>query len=341
MPKSITCLDKLVSVNGHCGSVETDFNLLDLPGWDLDLIESASNKTETGLEVIDKTIRLAHHELKQEIITRIQPRFKAATLIDFETLGEYQEDTIALEVDFYRGIYVRITRRSHLALLLNSIRLLFKADVSDNIVVINLRTGETIDTIAFEATANSVLNVDLISSKKYPSNKLSLDLFIGINGGLADMASTTLHSNQFNAGGCCGDPCYGYNHNYASFTTKKLPIAGPFNINALVNINDTGGMSFDYGIACEIEGLLCGLGEMLGNPLLYLVGSMCVDAVRNSRNYDDNNTLHADRLEAMQLESMEKFNQKLDTLLSAMGKNITDGLCFECNRAVRVVVSIP
>lgn len=341
MPKSIECLERLVSVSGHCGSIATDFNLLDLPGWDLDLIDSAASSNESGLQVIEKTILLAHHELKQEIITRIQPRFKAATLIDYETLGGYQEETIPLEAAFYRGIYVRITKRSHLALLLNSIRLLFKADVSDNVVVINLRTGGTIDTIAFVALTDTVLNVPLTNSKKYLNNQQTLDLFIGINGGLADMADTTLHSNQYNAGGCCGESCYGYKHNYASFTTKKLPIAGPHTINALVGINDTGGMSIDYGIACEIEGLMCGLGEMLGNPLLYLAGSMCVNAVRNSRNYDDANTLHVERLEAMQVESMEKFETKITTLLDSMGKNITDGLCFECRRAIESVVDIP
>ena len=339
MPTPITCLQKLVSVNGQCNGSTTPFSILELPGFTQDMIDAAVQKDKTGLEVINEAIILAQHGIKQTISTEIQPRFKSMSLDFFDSIGQYEDDTIPLEVGFYRGIYVRITKRSYLGFLLNTVRLLFKEDVTDSIDVIDLRTGEILEIIPFTALANQVLTVDIALS--FPTRSLDMDLFIGIDGGLADMADTTLHANQFNSG-CCGSYGYGCKNAYTSITTNKLPIAGPFTRNSLVGINDTGGMSIDYGIKCEIEGLMCGAGEMLGYPLWYLAGAAAVDAIKKAMNYTDTQTIHMDTLDAMHAEWKEEGNEKLKTLLISMGgRRISDGLCFECNQITRRVVRTP
>jgi hypothetical protein len=333
----MNCLDNVIGIDKKCTPTTPSSGLYiqDLPGITLKVANAAANEeTISGIRLIEDKISFAQNALLSHLRMHFANKLNVKSIIENDTIGFYQRDltSVALEAGKYKGIKARLDH-PNLEFFIGKIFLQLSQAVTTDILIIDLMTGETLDTLPITTVANVPTSITV--NKSYSSNRQRKSLFIGIDSEVSNTFKTIVSSNSNCSS--CGET--GYSNKYISFNGAKVS-TGSQKIELNVESNSgTNGLSLEYSLNCSVESFLCGMANQLAWPLLHKVGAELMTELIYSKRL--NSIVVLDKTDHKEL--LAKFEAEYIASMTALIDNIKlpNDICFSCNSKVRKTTMIP
>jgi hypothetical protein len=155
----MNCLDNVIGIDRKCTPVTPSSGLYiqDLPGISLKIANAAiDEETVSGISLIEEKISFAQNAILAQLRNSLANKVRVKSIIENDTIGYYQNNLqpIPLEAGKYKGIKASINNYPHLDFFIGKIYLQLNAVVTTNILIIDLMTGEILDTLPITTTAN-------------------------------------------------------------------------------------------------------------------------------------------------------------------------------------------
>lgn len=334
----MNCLNGLIGIHRTCDSVSPSSGLYiqDLSGITLSVANAGTdNETMSGVKLIENCIEFAQNAILNQVRTQLANKIKVGSIISNDTIG-YDQDNLKVvpaEVDKYKGIKIRISEYPYLEFYIHKIGLKLSQSIATEIKVFDLMSDTELD--SFDITTVAKNRTYAIVNKAYPTYKQKLNLFIGIDSGVADTYQTHITPSM----GCysCGDG--NYSNKYLQVTGVQMDQSSQKIDSSLSGNSGTSGISLDYSLNCSLEPFLCSMGNQLAWPILHKAGAELLKRVKYSRR--ENSVVNVDNGNNEELITM--FENEYMASMSALLNNIKmpNDICFECNSRIRKTVSIP
>jgi len=304
------CLSNLIGIRQGCGLPTPDSSLFinDLKGLSIKVVEAGVNEeTESGIALIQEKIDFAKERILQDLRTFLQPKMRVRSIINQDTVGRYNDnlEPIALEAAKFKGVLVEIDKCDYLSFHLASVRLKLDAALTTNILVIDLMTGLTLDTLPITTVADA--HTELIINKVYPVKQQRLQLFIGIDSSVAGTFDTRLNE--------CHTCSTFYRREMALFSAVEILQASQKIKDNTVKLTHTNGLSINYSVKCDIEPFVCNIADSLAWPMLHLIGAELMGELKVSERLNTTVVIHADNIEALEEQFMTTYSDSMNQLL--------------------------
>jgi len=343
LPTTISnCFDNIIGLRGLCDGADLSDSGLYANEIGISVDELNDFLTEdypSAKDFFDRQKTFAIEVITSQIHNALQSKYRAKTVLENQRVGYFQDNLnlIAGEAGYYKGFHVELLNcDSFLDLFLNFLSIQLHSSQSVNVVVIDLIEGKIIDTLSIDSVTDEIITAWY--NKKYKSSRKRLNLFIGY-------LSTGITSNNTLAySGGCSSCSNGVGKNaFLRYTSAKLLSSGALTLENLETVNDTGGLSMGYNIACNHTDWLCSISNVIALPVLYKTASNIMSfGIRNSGNEQINtrNTINIEKLKEREQSYEFLYREEMDNLL----KNInvpSDERCFVCRQKSRTVVMLP
>lgn len=277
--------------------------------------------------------------ITKEIHTSLQSKYKAATLLQNQRIGFFQDNLnlVAGQAGYYKGFHVELLNcDSFLDLFLNFLSIQLHATQQVDIIIIDLIEGKIIDTLSIDTVSDEIITKWY--NKIYKSSRKKLNLFVGYLS--TGISSNTTIAYPSNCSSCQG----GMNQNsFLRYSAAKLNSASALILENLEGASDTGGLSINYNIACNHTDWLCSVSNIIAMPVLFKTASLIMGwGIRNSGNEQINtrNTVNIDKLKEREEHYEFAYREQMENMM----KNInvpSDQRCFVCREKSRTVVMLP
>jgi len=333
------CFKSLIGIKAGCETVEPTSGLYinSLPGISIDNANDAiDNEYYSGLDLIRQKIDFAQLFVANAVRATIQDKLIIRSLVNAQTIGFYKENnqSIALQNNYLKGIKVKIDQYKYFSFNLNSIKLKIDYTGVIPIYVYDLVTGNLLDTFNADSVAGEYSTV--ICNKNYFVNNQKLQLLIAVDSSLGNSHATDLTGD----GNSCGACNYSnYSNDFLTFTGAKIPSASAKISSNIENITGTNGISIDYSLNCAIEPFICQMGSLLSWSILHKAGAEIMKEMVYSKRL--NSVILIDRADNKEL--MDIFEAEYMASLKSILENIVipNDICFDCNRKLRVTTQVP
>jgi hypothetical protein len=333
----MNCLDNVIGIDRKCTPVTPSSGLYiqDLPGISLKIANAAiDEETVSGISLIEEKISFAQNAILAQLRNSLANKVRVKSIIENDTIGYYQNNLqpIPLEAGKYKGIKASINNYPHLDFFIGKIYLQLNAVVTTNILIIDLMTGEILDTLPITTTAN--IPTAVIVNKSYSAKRQKQALLICIDSEVAGSYKTNVTASKCSS---CSDS--GYSNKYISFSGSQISKVSQKIESNLESNNGTNGLSIEYSLNCSLENFLCTMGNQLAWALLHKVGSELMRELKYSRRLNSIVVLDREDNEKM----LEDFEAEYMASMSAIINNIKvpNDICFECNSRIRQTTVIP
>jgi hypothetical protein len=331
------CWDNVIGVRGYCDEQTPSSGLYinDLTGLDIATLDKGVNsELNTAYALILSRIGTAANLMENEAKGFMADRWMFATSKDDATIGFYQEQLTALSASAnYRGIGLRFQQVDYLALSVTAVTLLVNFTGNFNVLVVDLRTGQTLDTITVAAVANRQVRV--VTNKTYESYGQMLNLAFVYNATTVPSYQTSLYPT-YGCGGCSRSSVDSGMVLERAFT---IPTGGGITEQSITGDSYTAGLSVQYNVQCSFRSFMCAQMPALGYPLLYKTAVLLMQEMKYSKRLNGVITYNREAHEELETYFQSKYDDYMSKYFQ--GANLRSGLCFACNSRVRKSVLIP
>lgn len=320
----ISCLNNYIGIRDVTGydQPESGKYINGLPGITTDILEDIST-TE------DYTLQRAWEDILNRAITRLESDinvwaakyYKNYSLIGNNITGQYDDNIDAPTGNNYNGWFFDFfTYSPNLNLAFNSVDLYTKNAVSSSIKIFNATTGDVLDAIEFESSANTINTIYL--AKEYPLWKYP-HIFIAYDENVIQtIKMTDLFIGHFD------------------FLSRKKVGTGTTATKRNLTGSDGTGLIVNYNLNCSIDNFVCHRREIFKESFWYLLGvEFC-----NERLYSDriNRYTILNREDALALRDQfdADYEAKINAVLKGLKMTENDE-CFVCNKAVNFRTLLP
>lgn len=326
----MNCLESLIGIRGCEESSNTLF-VNDLPGMSLNVADAgADNETENGVDLIKNRISFAAQYIKNDILNFVNDKFN--NLLEQNKVGYYTSEVVALSSRYY-GVRIKVKKGRFFELRINKVSLMLDDDVTTDLKIFDLRTGVELFTQEIQVTENTETEVELDFS--YSTNGQEVVLFVCHTSDVAGHFKSNLLSDN-NIHGCTSCVESGYlSYSKAGCVSYSSAVK---DIN-FVTTSDTGGLSIDFNIECSIDNYVCSIKNQLAWALLYKTGSMIMQEVINSKQYNTIVVIHREDNEELLSYYEAEYAKAMNQLTAHL--RLPDDICFECNPRIRKQIQIP
>lgn len=336
----MSCLDNIIGIDKQCtaDSPSSGFYIQDLPGLTVKLADRAADEeTESGIALIEQKITFAKNQILQDVREFLAPHMKHNSVIENNTVGYYHDnlEAVAAEAGYRKGIQVKIDHYPYLEFYINSIKLQLSTSGAQTIYIYNLTTGKVLDTVSITTVAD--VPTEVFVQKAYKTDKQKLNLFIAIDGAIADTYKTSLSYGQLPGCTSCGG--VGYKNNYVVFNNIKIA-----NASSLIDSNKrsetyTSGLSINYSVNCSIENFVCNMSNLFAWSILHKAGAELMRELQYSRRLNSIILIDSKMNEKLRAEYDAEYARSMDRILDNI--SIPDDVCFKCKQRVKNVVRVP
>jgi len=325
----MACFDNIISLEELCPDQES------LSGFYLNQI--GINKTEIEQYItkdfssvqsfIDKKSAFAVKKVTSEVYSYLSPLFKADSILTGARIGYEATQKELISQSGYVGTNVTLRNaNSYLDFVLSDISLFTDFTGTVPVLIYDTLQGKLLQTVNITTVAGQV-------STSYEKVVVSaprkqLNLWIGYDATAINSYKTITHS------GC--SECHGFTFNHKFIQATGSAIANPFTEVTLTNLTHTGGLSFNYSVACNHEDWLCNHRNILGLPILYKTGvEICNHALLAAPNQRTMSVTTLNR-ELME-QKLAYFEHEYNKVMSNILKNMAvpqDRNCFNCSQRI-------
>jgi hypothetical protein len=326
------CLEKLIGLDGcTSGSEPYKLNQIGLSLKQLEeLLPDGYKNVNDWLAGIQK---LASEEMTRDIVNSVSSSVHVETLLENDVAGRFQSSRKETTGDKFAGIYFDVWNRSAYAKLqLSKIHFFGNHDGDIDIKVVNLLTGEEIDSVTLTAEADKVVSVAVDIEVKTSMRNLTVAV-------VYDATSVTSYNTTMSQSGCsgCGNSA-GYRSRIASI--HPLNIEEPFIESNKSVRNDTAGLSIDYAFACDASEWVCSISGMIALAYLYKVAyNLLTSSLNSGSQWSDQMTTQREMNEERVVFFEGKYAAEMEKFLK--NARVPDNVCFTCNPSVAVINRLP
>lgn len=336
------CLENLIGIKGGCGTPTTPssglwLNSL-LPGVTIKAANAAVNSEQiSGYDLIEEKMALADVFLVNDIRNYLAQHILLHSVVESDVIGKYEDDLplLASESGYYKGVQIKIDEYAYLSLYISTIRLQLTTAVTTDILIIDLITGKTLDTLPITTVADEI--TEIVVNKSYKATRQKLNLLIVYDAGVSNARRTGVYTGSTPAG--CSNCRGGWYQNYAYYRGVSISTAATKTNTNVNSATTTSGMSVTYSLNCDEEPFICSISNRLALPKAYKTGELLMEEM-----------IHSDRLNHIILtkrtshkELKAEFYNEYFSRLSSMLENMPmpNDICFRCNPSIRKVVQAP
>lgn len=333
------CFDDVIALRGACTTITPTSGLyLDQFGVGLNEINQyIGSEYAKGEDLYEDKKQFAVDLIANLILTALHPKLKGASLITSHRVGHF---TDSLDSVTGNGTYnmggINITIKntaSYVSLMLAEISIHLNYTGEVNLSLFDLRQNKLLQTFQIQSVAGEVATI-------YPqyvieSPRMERDLIL-----IRDTTGKPSYRTNISSAGCAS--CYPINRNGIVSASSAMINGGVQMIRSnMQGADNTAGISVVYSLGCNHRAWLCSISNLLAVPLGYKIAAEIVDYGMNNSTERISTAKLVDRdvMEKRKTEYEFKFREALDNVM----KNIryTDNVCFECNRSVANVISLP
>lgn len=308
-------LDNLIGISDSIkgDAPESGLFLDQLPYISIEKAQAAKSKADqSAVALLQGRIDYAQEKIENDLRLRLRPFFDMPSNISKGVLGIYEENQQIVTGALERGIRIRIDEGNYLRFNLLSFTLLWDADIDTNVIVYDLITGETLDTIPITTVANRKVTVNITTNiGKYDTNKQKLHLLIATDATLSGAFKTDLDSTF-------GSGCHTCNHSNDLFNVDAVSISGIKKDENTNSIGDTHGLSIEYALECSVESMLCSMKNLFAFPFRYLAGAEVLEFMQSSTELNGIILLYTEdrviELEKARADYEESLNMALESM---------------------------
>lgn len=334
----MNCLDNLIGINNQCTPTipSSGLYIQNLPGITLSIANAATdNETSSGVKLLHDIISFSQNKILAQVRNHLASKIKIASVLENDTIGYYKNNlkSIPLEAGKYKGIRARIDRFPSLDFFISKIYLNLSASIDTNILVIDLMTGEILDTFPITTIAN--VPTAVIVNKSYLSNRQRTSLFIAIDSGVSNTFEATL-GNTIDCYSCLND---GFSNRYIYFSGSKLDQSDQKIDSNIKSNSGTSGLSIEYSLNCSAESFICSMAGQLAWPLLHDVGAELMRRLKYTERLNSIVIINGKNNEDLRAEFENEYMSSMSALLDNV--KLPNDICFQCNSKVRKVTQIP
>lgn len=330
------CFNNLIGIKGTCGEQtlpDSGLFLQDLPLINIPVYDKAiGSDVVSAYDQLARKLELAQTLVVNELQIAISSKFKVLTEIENAKVGFIRDnlETLAAQAK-YIGANIESSVSRYAEIFISRVGVHMQASGAVSLLVIDLNSGTTLDTISITAVANVPTYLDI--NKKYRSNGQKMNLFIGYDATTKASYKTLIHPNWCRT--CNGS---WYVNSYSRIRAVTIGIADSKIDQNLTSTDSTGGVIVDYSIGCDIERYACSVKHHLAQPIWYRTGVLVLDEMVTTQRF---NTI------SLQTESIEQartyYQGYYDTALkwAIRGLAIPKDYCFICQPRAKVETVLP
>lgn len=334
-----TCFDNLIGIKSGCELVtgSSSFYIEDIGITEKECDLYINSEYRNGNEMITDKLSFAAELVKKTIANHFAPHINIKTLIDSANLGDYQ-DSLNLKAGIANnlgGINVSLINQvNYFQVYVNSISLQIDTTQSVDVFVYDLISGELLDTIAVDCTAN-VISTTFVN-KSYQSPKRKLDLIF-----VYDTTGINSNNTLLNNAGCTTCNGYRYSDSYISSQAIYVPSASTKIRSSLIGNIHTFGLNVNYSVQCSIDNWLCEIANIIALPILYKFGEEIMNySIYYSNRQNHKTNIDFERNKERKLMYQQAYNEALQASIQKI--NIPTGdVCFKCLDMVKSVIVLP
>jgi len=333
------CFDDVIALRGACTTVTPTSGLyLDQFGVNLnELNQYIGSEYAKGEDLYEDKKQFAVDLIANIILTALHPKLKGASLIDGHRIGFFNDslDSVSGDATYNSGgINIRINNTtSYVQMMISEITVHLNYTGEVNLYLADLRQNKILQSFQIQSVAGEYGTI--YPQYKIESPRQITDLFL-----FRDTNGKPSYRTNVNDTNCVS--CYPTNRNGMVSATAAMMNGGvPIIRSNMQGANNTAGISIVYSLGCNHRSWLCSFSNLLAVPLGYKIAAEIVDYGMNNSTDRISTAKIVDRnvMEKRKAEYEFKFREALDNVL----KNIryTDNVCFECNRSVANLISLP
>jgi len=332
------CFNNLIGITGKCASdsPESVYNLNDLPGVSLFNVESGiSSEANTAVSYLERIKNvLAPQMVVDEVRNRLSPNYEMKSVVEQDILGVWKDNLQTQAAQAYKvGVNISITKKPYLALDITRIGLMVQSSGAVNVEVIDLISGQTLDTISVTAVAGVPTYIDL--SKTYYTRKQNLNLFIGY-----DATALGGYKTDLAKGFCSGCSSTYKKGSFMAVKGSKIATGDQAIDENLVSMAGTGGVNLTYSVRCAVEPFICSIRQVLATAILYKCGELIMQEMRSPNNrLNSTVAVHGEDFERLQIDYEEKYSETMKGVLQNL--QLPKDQCFKCKQRVKHEVVTP
>jgi len=333
----MTCISDLIGIKNGCSDTIPVSGLYvnDLPGMSLKIADAAANSEKVnGFTLIQNRIDFASTYLSNDIRTYLQDKFVINSILESSKAGFYKDDNdIIASSNKLKGIKVTVREEPFININISKIGLRFDSVQTTNIYIYNLYTAELLYTLPITTVADEITYITV--NKQIATNKQRLSLFICTDVSVSDYYDSSV-LEVGNKQGCstCQSSRY-----LSRISGGSLDPALSKTESNFVSANNTGGITLDYTIECDMDNYICSLGRSLSWSLLYKTGHLIMQELINSDQLNTvvmiNKSRNEELLSYYEAEYIKSINQLTSNLKTP------DDICFNCSPRIKKVTQLP
>lgn len=333
------CFDDVIALRGECTTVTPTSGLyLDQFGVNLNEINQyIGGEYAKGEDLYEDKKAFAIDLIANIILTALNPKLKGASLIEGHRIGYFTDslDSVSGDATYNSGgINIRINNNaSYVQMLISEISVHLNYTGEVNLYLADLRQNKILQTFQIQSVAGEYGVIYPQIKIESPMQITDLFLFRDTNG---------KPSYRTNANDTTCVSCYPTNRNGMVYATAAMMNGGvPIIRSNMQSANNTAGISLVYSLGCNHRAWLCSFSNMLAVPLGYKIAAEIVDYGMNNSTERINTAKIVDRdvMEQRRNDYEKKFRDSLKNVLNNI--RFTDNVCFECNKSVANIISLP
>lgn len=329
------CFDNIIAIKELCEEITPQtFYLNDIGINKTEVEQIITSEYESVQDFIDQKSAFAIRQVQGDVYSHLLPSFKADSILAAARIGHEATTKELVTQSGYVGIEIRMNNPvSFVDFTVSDVSVF--TDFTGNIplLVYDLFQGKLLGTLTVASTAGVI-------SQSYETITVSaprkeLHLWIGYNAAAINSYKTSANS------GC--STCTGYTFTNRFIRASGASASAPFTEATIDPLTHTGGISFNYSVACNHYDWLCNHRKVMGLPILYQTGLQIMNhgllSAINQRTMTIT-TVTKDVLKEKQNFYAEQYNATLTNILNNM-RVPSDVNCFHCNKTIRSVTALP
>lgn len=324
---STNCFDNLIGIKGNCGVSQVPDSglfLQDLPHINLSVMDAAIGKeAQSAFDELERKLQLAQILVVNELRTALSSRFKINSVLDNDRVGYFKENLeVRAAQSKYIGANIKISQYPYLEILITRIAIQSQVTAIIPVFIIDLLSGNILDTILINAVAETIVYKDVF--KKYKTNGQISNLYI-----CYDDTGLPAYQTLINPSGYCPGCNGGWSgRNYTQVRGASMSLSGVTDQD-IVSESNTGGLCVEYNVSCDIDRFACSIKYELSQPIWYRAGILILDDIIASKRFNSLIRL----FEGDYKEAREVYQKMYDNQLKWMLNNMVmpKDICFHCN----------
>ena len=331
------CLESLVSVPGYCESESAQFSITQLTGISIATADAAADGDDiSGVELLKEKRKLAAQEIINEFDTFVSAKSKANAILQEDVVGYYNDNLVSqpAQTGKLQGMQLKIENDSFIEVYIECVTIQTQQAVTDNLKIVDFRTGLEIASIPFTTVANQITRIPIERTFAFNKQKVNIGFLYS---GVATYQTSYSATGQ---PGCLTCPRWGgYANAYFQARGITMTAGAPFIDNSLLGSGYTNGMALHYSVQCSTSGFICQNRNVFGMAMLYKFGSLVMQELQFSKRLNSIIAYYGDDHEALAEKYDTKYSESMEKLVRGM--KLPQSACFDCYKPVSTTIRIP